>query len=71
MPSIPIQTAIELAAELLPDEITGCLILIHPVNISGFENRTMSVVAEDGKNLNRIFLAIPMVPLAIKLLILS
>lgn len=50
-----IQTAIELAAELLPDEITGCLILIHPVNISGFENRTMSVVAEDGKNLNRIF----------------
>lgn len=50
-----IQTAIELAAELQPEEINGCLILIHPVNISGFENRTMSVVAEDGKNLNRLF----------------
>ncbi|MDO9491546.1 M14 family metallopeptidase [Acetobacterium sp.] len=50
-----IQTAIELAAELQPDEVNGCLILIHPVNISGFENRTMSAVAEDGKNLNRLF----------------
>lgn len=50
-----IETAIQLASEIQPDEITGCLILIHPVNTSGFENRTMSVVAEDGKNLNRIF----------------
>lgn len=50
-----IETAIQLAGEINPDEIAGRLILIHPVNISGFENRTMSVVAEDGKNLNRIF----------------
>lgn len=50
-----IETAIQLAEELIEDEIAGCLILIHPVNISGFENRTMSAVAEDGKNLNRLF----------------
>lgn len=50
-----IETAIQLAGEINPDEIAGRLILIHPMNISGFENRTMSVVAEDGKNLNRIF----------------
>ncbi|WP_242825067.1 M14 family metallopeptidase [Acetobacterium woodii] len=50
-----IETAIRLADEIQPDEISGCLILIHPVNTSGFEKRTMSVVAEDGKNLNRIF----------------
>lgn len=50
-----IETAIRLAQEISPEAVAGCLIIIHPVNISGFENRTMSVVAEDGKNLNRIF----------------
>lgn len=50
-----IETAIQLAGEIDPDEISGGLMIIHLVNISGFENRTMSVVPEDGKNLNRIF----------------
>lgn len=50
-----IETAIQLADEIDPDEICGGLIIIHLVNVSGFENRTMSVVPEDGKNLNRIF----------------
>lgn len=50
-----VETAIQLAVEITPEEIAGCLMIIHPVNISGFENRTMSMVAEDGKNLNRIF----------------
>jgi predicted deacylase len=50
-----IETAIQLAGEIEPDEICGGLIVIHLVNVSGFESRTMSVVPEDGKNLNRIF----------------
>lgn len=50
-----IETAIQLAQEFLPEQVVGNIIIIHPLNISGFENRTMSVVAEDGKNLNRIF----------------
>ncbi|WP_303868667.1 M14 family metallopeptidase [Acetobacterium wieringae] len=50
-----IETAIQLAQEFLPVHVAGNIIIIHPLNISGFENRTMSVVAEDGKNLNRIF----------------
>lgn len=50
-----IQTAIELAAELTPDEISGQLILVHPVNLSGFQTLTPALVPEDGKNLNRVF----------------
>jgi hypothetical protein len=52
---VGIETAVRLAQELQPQDLTGSLIIISPVNVSGFENRTMSVVAEDGKNLNRIF----------------
>ncbi|MBI4857695.1 MAG: succinylglutamate desuccinylase/aspartoacylase family protein [Acetobacterium woodii] len=50
-----IETAIQLAGEIEPDQISGGLMIIHLVNVSGFEKRTMSVVPEDGKNLNRIF----------------
>ena len=31
------------------------MIIIHLMNPSGFEHRTMSLVYEDGKNLNRVF----------------
>ncbi len=52
---VGIQAAFELAASLKPDEIVGNIILIPLVNRTGFENRTKSLVYEDGKNLNREF----------------
>lgn len=52
---VGIQAAIELSNELDPDELHGNVIILPIVNRSGFENRTMSMVYEDGKNLNRVF----------------
>ena len=37
------------------EKISGQVIIIHLMNPSGFEHRTMSLVYEDGKNLNRVF----------------
>ncbi|RDY31478.1 M14 family metallopeptidase [Lachnotalea glycerini] len=51
-----IQAAIELAQNIIPEQIKGTVILIHPVNQSGFEIcNNSSVVPEDNKNLNRVF----------------
>ena len=50
-----IQAAIELAEELVPEQVKGTVIIVPLVNVSGFERRTMSMVYEDGKNLNRVF----------------
>ena len=52
---VGIQAAIELSNELDVRELRGNVILLPLANRSGFENRTMSMVFEDGKNLNRIF----------------
>lgn len=52
---IGIQAAIELSLEIDPGSLSGNLVIIPLVNRSGFENRTMSLVYEDGKNLNRVF----------------
>ncbi len=52
---VGIQAAIELAGSIDPKEVTGNLIIIPLINRSGFEHRTMSLVYEDGKNLNRQF----------------
>lgn len=52
---VGIQAAIELSNELDPDVIKGNVIIVPLANRSGFENRTMSMVYEDGKNLNRVF----------------
>ncbi len=52
---VGIQTAIEIADEILPWKLTGNLIILHLMNRTGFEHRTMSLVYEDGKNLNREF----------------
>lgn len=52
---VGIQAAIELANELDPAAVRGCIILIPVMNPTGFAHRTMSVVYEDGKNLNRLF----------------
>lgn len=52
---VGIQAAIELSGELDVDSLHGNVIVLPLVNRSGFENRTMSMVFEDGKNLNREF----------------
>ena len=52
---VGIQSAIELSAELDISELHGNVIILPLANRSGFENRTMSRVFEDGKNLNRVF----------------
>ncbi|MCD8198837.1 MAG: M14 family metallopeptidase [Phascolarctobacterium sp.] len=50
-----IAAAMELGQEISPDDVHGCLILMHPVNIQGFWARREFVIPEDGKNLNRVF----------------
>ncbi len=52
---VGIQAVNELAAELLPKKLCGTLVLVHLMNPTGFAHRTMSMVYEDGKNLNRVF----------------
>lgn len=52
---VGIQAAIELADELEPKTLTGSVALIHLMNPTGYEHRTMSLVYEDEKNLNRVF----------------
>ena len=51
---VGIETAIELSREINPKNISGNIIIIPLINRSGFEHRTMSIVYEDGKNLNRV-----------------
>ena len=50
-----IQAAMELARELQPGMLRGTVLIVPLVNVSGFSRRTMSMVYEDGKNLNREF----------------
>ena len=52
---VGIQAAIELSNEIDPASLSGSLVIVPLANRSGFENRTMSRVHEDGKNLNRVF----------------
>lgn len=52
---VGIQAAIELSSEIDPEQLGGTLVIVPVANRSGFENRTMSMVHEDGKNLNRVF----------------
>ena len=50
-----IAAAIELGRDFKPEDISGILILIHPVNIQAFWARSSEITPEDGKNLNREF----------------
>ncbi len=52
---VGIQAAIELSNELDVTTLRGNVIILPLANRSGFENRTISRVYEDGKNLNRVF----------------
>lgn len=50
-----IKTAIELAKEIKPSEVSGTIIIVHPVNTQGFIGRSAAIVPEDNKNINRVF----------------
>ena len=52
---VGIQSAIELSQELKPENISGTVIIFHPVNYSGFFKKIPTVMPEDNKNLNRAF----------------
>ena len=52
---VGIQAGIELAEELKPEEVRGTVVVAPLINVSGFTHRTMSMVYEDNKNLNREF----------------
>lgn len=52
---VGIQAAVELARELEPAQLCGSVALLPLMNPSGYEHRTMSLVYEDEKNLNRVF----------------
>lgn len=48
-----IESVIELAQELQPEDICGALVIFHPVNTAGFLERVSAVYPESGENLNR------------------
>ncbi len=50
-----IETAIQLANELNPAEVSGTILIIHPVNPAAFLARMQYYGPYDGKNLNRVF----------------
>lgn len=50
-----IETAIRLAGELQPADVSGTVVVIHPVNTAAFLARLQYFGPYDGKNLNRVF----------------
>ncbi len=52
---VGIEAVLELTKQLNTEEISGSVALITLANPTGFEHRTMSLVYEDEKNLNRVF----------------
>lgn len=50
-----IETAIQLANEIDPAEVTGTILIIHIVNTAAFMARMQYYGPYDGKNLNRVF----------------
>lgn len=50
-----IEAVFQLAESIDPEEISGQLVFINPVNVDGFLDRRPYIVPQDGKNLNRLF----------------
>lgn len=44
-----IRTAIELARDINPEIVNGQIIIIHPVNMQAFKDKSAGIVPEDGK----------------------
>ena len=50
-----IETVIQLAKRIDPKEISGSIVIIHPVNVPAFLAKLQYYGPFDGKNLNRVF----------------
>lgn len=50
-----IEAVFELAESLKPEEVSGEIIIINPVNVTAFEARRPYILPLDGKNINRLF----------------
>lgn len=50
-----VETAIRLANQLEPNDISGKIVILHPANIPAFEAKMQYYGPDDGKNLNRMF----------------
>ena len=50
-----IETAIQLARQIDPSEVSGTIVIIHPVNVPAFLSKLQYYGPYDGKNLNRVF----------------
>ncbi|MBN2287120.1 MAG: succinylglutamate desuccinylase/aspartoacylase family protein [Tissierellales bacterium] len=48
-----IEAAIQLAKELMPNDVSGKIIIVHPLNVPAFQAKLQYVGPYDGKNLNR------------------
>lgn len=60
---VGIEAAIQLAGELDPENVNGSLILIHPVNVPGFESRYPTLMPGDNKTSTAFFQAARRAPL--------
>jgi len=50
-----IEAVFRIAENIDPQEVSGQIIIINPVNVDAFLSRTPYIVPQDGKNLNRLF----------------
>lgn len=50
-----IEASIRLARTIEASELSGCLVIVHPVNVTAFYARSQYFTPEDGKNLNRMY----------------
>lgn len=48
-----IEGVMELAQELLPQDIRGGMVIFHPINVEGFYERVSGIYPPSGENLNR------------------
>ena len=48
-----VEASIRLAKTLTPEEVSGQLIIVHPVNVPAFQAKLQYIGPYDGKNLNR------------------
>lgn len=48
-----VETAIRLSRSLTPQEVSGQIIIVHPVNVPAFQAKLQCIGPYDGKNLNR------------------
>jgi predicted deacylase len=48
-----VEASIRLAKQLSPDDISGCVVIVHPVNVPAFFEKLQYVGPYDGRNLNR------------------